>query len=103
MKNTKAKQWEKISEGLVSYNQIRRIQEMKQPIMLIALAVGSTTVGSSVDVVRKGNKYYVYNNINPTNNRKPYTYLSCAVRCAVKEYKAVLATYKWRMVKTTTP
>lgn len=108
MKNTRAKQWERISEGLVPFSEIEQIQTNRyRPIRLEATRVDNPGSIYSIAIIRFGKKYDVYNNIDLSRTiphtsgrvtKKPYKYLSCAVRRAIKEYKAALATYKWRML-----
>lgn len=97
MRTKKAKSWETISEGIVTLNDICNLTNMRWPIVLNLLsATGPTTATIQIVPVR-GPAYNVVNQgtqINP----KPYKYLSCAVRRAVKEYKAALRSKQWKML-----
>ena len=97
MKTKKAVSWERISEGIVTATEITCIQKFKQPIALTLTDLHGTKTATVQIVAIRGPAYNVLNQqakINP----KPYKYLSCAVRRAVKEYKTLLRSGGWRML-----
>lgn len=106
MKKQKAISWEKLSEGVLTANEIGLLQDKKQPISLNLLKVDlstgtvTSTIGDIQIVPVRGPSYDIINRLSgqPGSklNSKPYKYLSCAVRRAVKEYKKVLRTNQWR-------
>lgn len=108
MKRNKAINWQKISEGVITANEIENLENKKQAISLILLSVtptGNAGIGTSTSDIQivsvRGPAYDVINRLsgNPVRlNPKPYKYLSCAVRRAVKDYKQALRTGKWRIL-----
>lgn len=107
MKNKKAISWEKLSEGILTASEITLLETKRHPVTMTLLGVqptgvaGSPTLTGSIQIVPvRGPSYNVQNNITGVMkvNRKPYKYLSCAVRLAVKEYKSALRTGKWRIL-----
>ena len=106
MKKTKAISWETLSEGILTANEISLLENKKQAISLNLLkvdpATGTTTqtVGDIQIVPTRGPAYNIVNRLGGQPgtklNTKPYKYLSCAVRRAVKEYKKILRTNLWR-------
>jgi hypothetical protein len=106
MKKQKAISWEKLSEGVLTANEITLLQDKKQPISLNLLKVDPTTgtitqtVGDIQIVPVRGPAYNIVNRLagqpGTKLNPNPYRYLSCAVRRAVKYYKEVLRSGKWR-------
>ena len=105
MRVIKAKQWEMISEGIVSVDEIMQLQDNKtrQPITLTLTDTASSKAATVQITVGRGPVYRVFNNTvnvapNKQVNKKPYKYLSCAVRRAVKEYKQALRSGKWKML-----
>ncbi len=106
MKAKKAISWEKLSEGILTANEISLLEDKKQPISLNLLKIDPSTgnptqtIGDIQIVPVRGPAYNIINRLGgqPGNNinPKPYKYLSCAVRRAVKEYKLVLRTNQWR-------
>jgi hypothetical protein len=108
MKTKKAISWEKLSEGVLTANEIDLLQNKKQAISLNLQKVDPTTgvVTPSIADIQivsvRGPLYNVINRLGGTPgvklNPKPYKYLSCAVRRAVKEYKAALRSYKWKLL-----
>lgn len=110
MKRNKAINWQKISEGVITANEIENLENKKQAISLILLSVtptGNAGIGTSTSDIQivsvRGPAYNVINRLGGTAsatnvNKKPYKYLSCAVRRAVKEYKQALRTGQWRIL-----
>ena len=97
MKPKKAISWEKISEGTLTASEITCLTKFRQPIrMALTDITGTKTISVDIVVVR-GPGYNVLNQgvrVNP----KPYKYLSCAVRRAVKNYKQIIRTGQWRVL-----
>jgi hypothetical protein len=108
MKQKKAISWEKLSEGVLTANEIELLQNKKQSISLNLQKVDPITGAVTPNIADiqivpvKGPTYNVINRLGgPPGTRintKPYKYLSCAVRRAVKEYKAALRSYKWKLL-----
>ena len=104
MKQKKAKSWEMISEGIVTADEIKAMEEHKHTITLVLNSATNKHQAATIQVARvRGPAYDVINNILnvgfgsiPKVNKKPYKYLSCAVRRAVKEYKSALRTGQWK-------
>lgn len=98
MKTKKAISWEKISEGIITAGEIQTIEEHKLPIVLSLVNITPNQPTHNIIITPKkyGKKYLVIN--GNVLLKKEYKYLSCAVRRAVREYKAALRTNKWRMV-----
>ena len=95
MKKNKAKSWEEISEGTLTKTEIACLEKFKQPITMVLSNFVDATItsvqivpvrGPSYDIISQGLKI----------NKKPFKYLSCAVRRAVKEYKTIIRTGKWK-------
>ena len=97
MKTKKAKSWEMISEGLISAIEIKTLEETKIPIALGLTNKTSTSFTTIQIVPVRSGKYNVVNDGNLVTD-KPYKYLSCAVRKAVKEYKNALRSGNWKML-----
>jgi len=106
MKLKKAKTWEQISEGVVSATDIKNMEENKWTITLLLADRTNANQAATIQVALvRGPAYDVINNTLPAVvgqtskvNEKPYKYLSCAVRRAVKEYKQALRTGKWKVL-----
>ena len=108
MKKEKAVNWQKLSEGILTASEITTLEKFRQPIIMTLLSVTSTgngatgTLTGNIQIVPvRGPRYNVINFLGGTGtciNPKPYTYLSCAVRRAVKEYKTALRSGKWRIL-----
>lgn len=106
MKKLKAKQWEMISEGIVSVDEIMSIQDNKsrQPITLTLMDATRSKAATIQITVGRGPIYRVFNNTSNVGlpskevTKRPYKYLSCAVRRAVKEYKTAIRTGNWKML-----
>lgn len=106
MKQKKAISWEKLSEGVLTANEIELLKNKKQSISLNLQKVDpitGTVTPNIADIQIVPAKGPVYNILNRLGgqpgvklNTKPYKYLSCAVRRAMKEYKKVLRTNQWR-------
>lgn len=115
MKTKKAISWEKISEGIITAGEISEFEKYRNPINLTVIRPDNNILGSniaaSIQIVHirsRNGKYNVTNfaddsrtipNTGNKVNKRPYKYLSCAVRRAIGEYKAALRTNKWRMVR----
>jgi hypothetical protein len=104
MKKTKAISWEKISEGFITADEIIKLQTNKQPISLVLWDAVNTPplCAKTITIVpSRGPVYNVINNVTTGSivNKKPYKYLSCAVRKSVSEYKTALRTGKWRVIE----
>jgi len=101
MKLKKSKTWEVISEGIVTSSEITYLEKYKIPITLCLTPVNHPLVIMAVHIVSgKRKTYEVINNMSIANGdlkKMPYKYLSCAVRRAVKEYKTLLRTNKYKM------
>lgn len=105
MKQKKAISWEKLTEGILTANEISLLEGKKQPISLNlqkndAMGNATATIADIQIVPSKGPVYNIINRLGGQPgfklNLKPYRYLSCAVRRAMKEYKQVLRTNQWR-------
>lgn len=105
MKQKKAISWEKLTEGILTANEIGLLEGKKQSISLNmqkndASGNATATVADIQIVPAKGPVYNIINRLGGQPgvklNSKPYKYLSCAVRRAMKEYKKVLRTNQWR-------
>ena len=95
MKSKKAISWEKISEGTLTASEIEGTLQFRQPITMTLVNLSGTKTATVQIVVARGPVYNVLNQgarVNP----KPYKYLSCAVRRAVKNYKEIIRTGQWR-------
>ncbi len=95
MKTKKATSWEKLSEGTLTASEIKLLQENRQPITMTLNDLSGTKTALIQIVVARGPVYNVFNQTARVNP-KPYKYLSCAVRRAVKSYKELLRTGQWR-------
>ena len=99
MKTKKAKTWEQISEGVVSATEIKNMEEKKWTITLLLVNRTNAHQAATIQVAHvRGPAFKVINNVTSTTVDKPYKYLSCAVRRAVKEYKAALRTGNWKVL-----
>lgn len=110
MKKQKAINWQNISEGVLTANEISLLEDKRQPISLNLLKVAPPSSGTTVSTVMadiqivpsKGPVYNVINRLAGSPgvrvNNKPYRYLSCAVRRAVKEYKTALRSGQWNIL-----
>ncbi len=105
MKAKKAISWEKLTEGVLTANEIGLLEGKKQPISLNmqkndASGNATATIADIQILPTKGPAYNIINRLGGQPgtklNQKPYKYLSCAVRRAMKEYKKVLRTNQWR-------
>ena len=101
MKKNKATDWEMLSEGILTAGEIENLQDKKWPITLglVSIATGIMTKIKIIPV--RGPAYNVTNHITGTEqvlNKKPYKYLSCAVRRAINEYKGALRTRQYRIL-----
>jgi len=97
MKTKKAISWEKISEGTLTATEITCLTKFRQPITMTLADITGTKTATVQIVVARGPVYNVLNQgarVNP----KPYKYLSCAVRRAVKNYKEIIRTGQWRVL-----
>ena len=95
MKRQKAISWEQLSEGTLTSTEIACIQKFRQPITMTLADLSGTKTATVQIVVARGPVYNVLSQsarINP----KPYKYLSCAVRRAVKSYKSLIRTGQWK-------
>jgi hypothetical protein len=100
MKNKKAIQWQKISEGIITETEILNLQNNRQPVSLVLTNVNpiEPKQTSLIQIVAiRGPAYNVISDDGTKFNKKPYQYLSCAVRRAVKKYKEALYTHKWKI------
>lgn len=95
MKAKKAISWEKLSEGTLTASEITCLTKFRQPITMTLSDLTGTKTATVQIVVARGP---VYNVLSQTAriNPKPYKYLSCAVRRAVKAYKTLLQTRQWK-------
>lgn len=108
MKKKKAISWEKLSEGILTANEIQLLEEKRLPISLNLQKVDPITGNATPNIADiqilpiKGKLYDVITRLGgfpgTKLNTKPYKYLSCAVRRAVKEYKTALRSYKWKLL-----
>lgn len=105
MKQNKAISWEKLTEGILTANEISLLEGKKQPISLNmqkndASGNATSTIADIQIVPVRGPSYDIINRTGGHPgvklNPRPYKYLSCAVRRAMKEYKKVLRTNQWR-------
>jgi hypothetical protein len=105
MKQKKAISWEKLTEGVLTANEISLLKGKRQPISLNLQKNDSTgkatsTIADIQIVPAKGPVYNILNRLGGQPgvklNTKPYKYLSCAVRRAMVEYKKILRTNQWR-------
>lgn len=97
MKAKKAISWEKISEGTLTASEIFCLTKFRHPIRMTLTDLTGTKTTSVDIVVSRGPVYNVLDQgikVNP----KPYKYLSCAVRRAVKSYKQIIRTGQWRVL-----
>jgi hypothetical protein len=95
-----------ISEGIVTADEIKAMEEHKHTITLVLNSATNKHQAATIQVAKvRGPAYDVINNTLNWNttacqsnkvNKKPFKYLSCAVRRAVKEYKAALRTGQWK-------
>ncbi len=97
MKFKKAQSWEQISEGTLTAKEIDNITNRKQPITLLLTGVSTKDVATVQIIAVRGPGYVVFNQSSRVH-AKPYKYLSCAVRRAVKEYKSLIRQGQWRVV-----
>lgn len=105
MKNTKAVSWEKLSEGILTANEISMLEAKRFPISLNLQKNDpngnvTATIADIQIVPAKGKTYNILSRLGGQPGTKinstPYKYLSCAVRRAMKEYKKILRTNQWR-------
>ena len=97
MKTKKALNWQNISEGILTVKEIICIQESKTPITMI-LSDASNTKTATVQIVSIRGPFYNILNQGIKINPKPYKYLSCAVRRAVKETKKLTRSGQWKIL-----
>ena len=100
MKPKKAISWEKLSEGTVTASEIYCLQAFRQPIHLFLSPFNASDNFYAISIFPvRGPAYNISNQITGVAqvNKKPYKYLSCAVRRAVREYKTVLRSGKWKI------
>jgi hypothetical protein len=97
MKQSKAKSWEQISEGLLTTGEINHLLEKKTPIVLSLSSVPDNKSGHVMICPIKGKRYEVLVLGNVVSFKK-YKYLSCSVRLAVKEVKNLTRSGKWRVL-----
>ena len=105
MKQKKAISWEKLTEGILTANEINLLEVKKHPISLNlqkndAAGNATSTIADIQIVSAKGPVYNIVNRLGGQPgvrlNTKPYKYLSCAVKRAISEYKKLLRTNQWR-------
>jgi len=98
MKTKKAISWEKLSEGTLTAAEIKALQEKRTPIAMSLSHLNGIQTATVQIVAVRGPAYNVISSTSALArvNRRPYKYLSCAVRCAVKQYKAILRTGNYR-------
>ena len=95
MKNKKAISWENLSEGTLTANEIKDLQDNRIPITMTLTDLSGTKTTNVQIIAVKGNLYNILNQ-GARINAKPYKYLSCAVRRAVKSYKTIIRTGQWK-------
>lgn len=117
MRKQKAISWEKISEGILTADEISLLEKKNKSISLPLLNANVSNTISDIQIVPisgktyksdirivpvRGKMYNVINNLNTTPgvkvNKEPYRYLSYAVKLAVKEYKTAIRSGKWRLL-----
>jgi hypothetical protein len=100
MKHKKALSWETISEGTLTALEIKAATDHRKPITLTLVDATGVKSATVQIITARGPVYNVTSSVSVMLhiNKRPYKYLSCAVRCAVKEYKRVLRSGKWKVL-----